>query len=186
MCWGRWWEGRLLPPSSCPVGVPARCRASPDRSSFSLRLDPARSRIEICGSLVVVGDKTTWGGGRRATGGPAPSGSSDRPTGASDCLPGRLFGGKSGVRGRPNPCGGGRESCCCLSSHAPAPLYQLTPLLHCYFKPRQVKNQFRAQGRGNKTGGRGLGIVSRVVKIFLRFIGSAKNKIGKGRGGKPI
>ena len=171
MCWGRWWEGRLLPPSSCPVGVPARCRASPARSSFSLRLDPARSRIEICGSLVVVGDKTTWGGGRRATGGPAPSGSSDRPTGASDCLPGRLFGGKSGVRGRPNPCGGGRESCCCLSSHAPAPLYQLTPLLHCYFKPRQVKNQFRAQGRGNKTGGRGVGIVSRVVKIFLRFIG---------------
>ena len=38
------------------------------------------------------------------------------------------------------------------------------------------KDQFRAQGRGNKTGGRGVGIVSRVVKIFLRFIGSAKNK----------
>ena len=42
---------------------------------------------------------------------------------------------KSGVRGRPNPCGGGRESCC-LSSHAaaaaaaaaPAPRFQLPPM----------------------------------------------------------
>ena len=49
------------------------------------------------------------------------------------------------------------------------------------------KDQFRAQGRGNKTGGRGVGIASRVSENFSKVHWlSQKQKLGKGRGGKPI
>ena len=86
------------------------------------------------------------------------------------------------VDGQTPVAGGGKVAAASLAMR----LHHCINSHHCSTVDKS-KNQFRAQGRGNKTGGRGVGIASRVSENFSKVHWlSQKQKLGKGRGGKPI